>query len=61
MLELLRQWLSQDVARDNAARAAGRLLDIRQERDAVDDYLAQRLNLLAHLGEPAQRPRPQAR
>jgi hypothetical protein len=38
----LRTFLSQDVARNNAAAAAARLLDRRQEQADVDAYLAQR-------------------
>lgn len=41
----LRAFLSQDKARFNAATAAARLLDRRQEREAVDVYLAQRLDV----------------
>jgi hypothetical protein len=40
----LRAFLSQDVARHNAASAAARLLDQRRERDDVDAFLAQRID-----------------
>ncbi len=44
------RFLSQDVARLNAARAAGRLLDRRQEREDVEAFLAQRLDVAAGTG-----------
>jgi len=37
---LLRRWLSQDVARANAARASVRLKHRRRELDDVDAFLA---------------------
>ncbi len=46
----LRTFLSQDVARSNAATAAARLLDRRQEQADVDAYLAQRLDVPAGSG-----------
>jgi hypothetical protein len=46
----LRSFLSQDVARSNAAAAAARLLDRRQEHADVDAYLAQRLDVPAGMG-----------
>ena len=46
----LRSFLSQDVARSNAAAAAARLLDRRQEQADVDAYLAQRLDVPAGSG-----------
>jgi hypothetical protein len=36
-------FFSQDVARHNAATAAGRLMDERQQKADVETYLAQRL------------------
>jgi hypothetical protein len=39
------RFLSQDVARLNAARAAGRLLDRRRERDDVNAFLAQQVDV----------------
>jgi hypothetical protein len=39
-----RSWMSQDVARSNAATAARRLTDRRREREAVDAFVAQRLD-----------------
>jgi hypothetical protein len=41
----LRGFASQDVARLNAATAAARLMDRRREREDVDAYLAQRLDV----------------
>lgn len=38
---LARRWVSQDVARANAAQASIRLSTIRREREAVDAYLRQ--------------------
>jgi hypothetical protein len=46
----LRGLLSQDVARSNAATAAARLLDRRHEREDVDAFLAQRLDVLVGMG-----------
>lgn len=37
---LLRQWLTQDVARKNAAQAAVRLQHRRRELDDIDAFLA---------------------
>jgi hypothetical protein len=37
-------FFSQDVARHNAATAAGRLMDERQQQADVEVYLAQRLD-----------------
>jgi hypothetical protein len=39
-----RSLMSQDVARSNAASAARRLSDRRREREAVDAFLAQRVD-----------------
>jgi hypothetical protein len=39
---LLRQWLSQDVARTNAAQASVRLQHRRRELDDVETFLATR-------------------
>ena len=44
------RFLSQDVARLNAARAAGRMLDRRREREEVDAFLARRLDVPAGTG-----------
>jgi hypothetical protein len=49
-----RSWMSQDVARSNAATAARRLTDRRREREAVDAFLARRL----HAGSGDERPGP---
>ena len=46
----LRTFLSQDVARSNAATAAARLLDRRQQQADVDAYLAQRPDVPARSG-----------
>jgi hypothetical protein len=46
----LRSLLSQDVARSNAATAAARLMDRRQEHADVDAYLAQRLDVPVRAG-----------
>lgn len=46
----LRAFLSQDVARYNAAAAAARLLRERREREHVDAFLAQRLDVPAGTG-----------
>jgi hypothetical protein len=49
----LRTFFSQDRARYNAASAAARLLDRRQEREAVDAFLAQRVDVPAGTGTGA--------
>lgn len=41
VIQALRQWLSQEAARRNAARGAAALLHQRRERDDVNTYLAQ--------------------
>lgn len=41
----VRNFVSQDVARANAATAAAQLMDRRRERAEVDAYLAQRLDV----------------
>jgi hypothetical protein len=46
----LRAFLSQDRARYNAASAAARLLDRRRQREDVDAFLAQRLDVPAGTG-----------
>jgi len=46
----LRSFLSQDVARSNAAAAAARLMDRRLEHADVDAYLAQRLDVPVRAG-----------
>ena len=46
----MRNFASQDVARSNAATAAALLLDRRREREDVDAFLAQRLDVPAGTG-----------
>jgi hypothetical protein len=46
----LRSLVGQDVARSNAATAAARLTSRRREREDVDAYLAQRLDVSAGTG-----------
>ncbi|MGH3356372.1 MAG: hypothetical protein ACRDOJ_10775 [Nocardioidaceae bacterium] len=46
----LRGFVSQDVARSNAATAAAALMDQRRERENVDAYLEQRLDAPARIG-----------
>jgi hypothetical protein len=46
----LRAFLSQDVARYNAASAAARLLDRRREREAIDAFLAGRADVRVGTG-----------
>lgn len=40
---MMRRWLSQDVARLNAAQASRRMLAQRRERESVDHYVTERL------------------
>jgi hypothetical protein len=42
--QMWRRWLSQDVARLNAATAANRLTNQRQDRQSVETYLTYELN-----------------
>jgi hypothetical protein len=42
--QMWRRWLSQDVARLNAATAASRLTNQRQDRQSVETYLTYELN-----------------
>jgi hypothetical protein len=39
-VQVLRQWLGQDVARRNAAMASARLQHRRRQREAVDAFLS---------------------
>jgi hypothetical protein len=54
---LVERWVSQDVARDNAAAAASRLHRQRAELDEVDTFLAARRRA-AHVGNQARGRRP---
>jgi hypothetical protein len=38
---MMRRWLSQDVARLNAAQASRRMLAQRRERESVDHYVTE--------------------
>ena len=40
---MMRRWLSQDVARLNAAQASRRMLAQRRERESVDSYVTERV------------------
>ncbi len=42
--QMMRRWLSQDVARLNAAQASGRLSARRRDRESVEVYLAKALS-----------------
>ena len=45
-VQLLQQWLGQDVARRNAAMASARLQHRRRQREAVNAFLTQQTEAL---------------
>jgi hypothetical protein len=53
--QMLRRWLSQDVARFNAGTAANRLTHQRQDRQSVETYLAYQLDRPSFSVPPAAR------
>ncbi len=48
---MMRRWLSQDVARLNAAQASRRMLAQRRERESVDSYVTERITAAGGLHE----------
>ncbi|HWL99940.1 MAG TPA: hypothetical protein VNP20_21560 [Nocardioidaceae bacterium] len=48
---MMRRWLSQDVARLNAAQASRRMLAQRRERESVDSYVTERITVAGGLHE----------
>lgn len=55
MMGVLRQSLTQDRARTNAAQAARRLVDERREREAVEAYVEHRVGSYRHPTRPRGR------
>ena len=56
-VQMLQQWLGQDVARRNAAMASARLQHRRRQRESVNAFLSQQLDAVEALdGRTADAP-----